>query len=168
MMLEAAVLALALLDCRPDPAAAELVQKLGSDSFQAREAASAALAHMGRGALIAVRKGCQSPDAEVAARCRRLAAVQLQAAPTDYQWLPWVDMLPANLKHLQKDYLDRAGWSYASSGPTDDWLVYRYATQLWARDLMEKGVPREWVVVELDRMAAREVKYRQQHNMNLP
>src|SRR5262249_5464859 len=49
-----------------------LIRQLGSDSFQEREAATRALARMGRAAVPALRRAARSPDLEVRARAGRL------------------------------------------------------------------------------------------------
>jgi hypothetical protein len=55
--------------------AVALVKQLGSDSFQAREAAERQLKALGPAALSAIKAGVTSGDAEVAQRCKTLLSV---------------------------------------------------------------------------------------------
>jgi hypothetical protein len=67
------VAAAAPVDSRAAAARAQqLVPRLGNDSFDVREQASAALKELGLAAKPALLAGLQSQDAEIRARCRRL------------------------------------------------------------------------------------------------
>ena len=60
--------------------AAKLVQQLGAEDFDRREAAQKALAKLGKRALAQIEAGVKSKDAEIATRCEQLLAT-LKGAP---------------------------------------------------------------------------------------
>ena len=61
--------------------AAALVKQLADAEFEKREAADKALRGMGKAAAEAVRAGVESPDAEVAYRCREILKTLEKNAP---------------------------------------------------------------------------------------
>jgi len=108
-----------------------------------------------------LRRGRQTDDAEISARCRRLLERYYQAKPSTYHRLPWIDMLPAGTREIQTQYLGLAGfWCNGC-----DWPNYREATRLFCRDLLEAGVKKELVIRMLDSMVKEEIEYRIKHGM---
>ncbi len=65
----------------PTSRADQLVQQLGAARFEQREQAAAELVQLGAAAREAVRRGLQSPDAEVRHRCRRILRL------LEHQWI---------------------------------------------------------------------------------
>ena len=92
----------------PPPSAAQierLIRQLGADRYADREAASKALAALGKPALPALKTACAAKDAEVRKRARRLVEVLapveqrvviIEEAATKFEWVEFkVEILVA-------------------------------------------------------------------------
>ncbi|HZT82718.1 MAG TPA: hypothetical protein VFA26_20985 [Gemmataceae bacterium] len=151
-----------------------LIDQLGDEQFAVRARAQARLvriAQSDRGHHFRPRleAATRHLDPEVARRAAAVLEAFYDVRPTRYPVLPWIDMLPAGFADRQATidcWLSRArgpaGWSYSP-----DWPDYRYATSLYARELLRKGMPRSEVRRLLDEMAAVEQDYRSRRGMAL-
>lgn len=142
---------------------AVLVAELGHRSYQRREAAARSLALLGPLASPALKAGQMSPDREIARRAQSLAREQRvrraewlsrTVRPTGWDVLPWADMSAPDMP-VRPDtnyYLRMAHLTVpVDRGPR--WRDYRFACQLWTRDLFLAGWQADDVRRLLDRMA---------------
>jgi hypothetical protein len=155
----------------PDPRAAALVARLGSDSFREREAAQDALARMGGGARPALEGARGSPDPEVRRRAAELLAARPRTLDEEVGWWPQLDLLwyddrgevldwrmPWHLKwarsRLQEDYLGPP-WQGGVEADTQ-YARYAAACRRLAHDLHGRGVPRRLLLPAVRRLQRRE------------
>jgi hypothetical protein len=144
-----------------------MVQRLGSPSFREREAASLALVQLsvsplGHRVYPHLKRATRSPDLEVQRRAERVLERYYDVSPTSYPLVPWIDMLPADFpdrKTIIEQYLQQSRNVFGTS-TAPDWWNYRYATQLFARDLLKRGQTRGQVQALLDRMVEGETEYK--------
>src|SRR5947209_6032323 len=110
LFLEAAgavlLLSMALLAAEDTPEIPRLVEQLGDDSFDLREAASKALDKIGEAALPHLRKALQSADLEVRQRASKL-----------------VEVIAARARAATLDLLERAGIEMELGGESFDQIV---------------------------------------------
>ena len=146
---------------------AHLINQLGDEQFVVRERAMRALEALGVEALPALEAARFHPNPEVARRADVLVERYYAVKPTQYDFLPWIDMLPTDYPNRQvviDTYLTQARTTGDWWRWTPGWPDYRYATYLLTRDLLKAGQTRAQVVALLDRMAANELNWlRQRH-----
>jgi non-ribosomal peptide synthetase component F len=157
----------------PEPRAAALVARLGSDSFREREAAQHALARMGGGARLALEGARGSPDPEVRRRAGEVLAARPRTLDEEAGWWPQLDLLwyddrgelldwrmPWYLSAVrgwaEREYLLPAHAGPSSGDPELQWGRYGNACRRLAHDLHGRGVPRRVIVAIARRLQRRE------------
>ena len=129
------------------PTVLVLILQLGSPNFREREAAHARLAGDFRDAAPLVALFNSHPDAEIAARCRRLTAKQLRICPPLPDGLyPYIDELPFDGMPCDRNETIAAysGWGRElvpldRQGEIGGWHDYRKATELYFWELASQG-----------------------------
>lgn len=146
-----------------------MILALGSPSFAARQAASAALeSPAAYPALPQLQIAARSPDPEVAQRAGRL--VERHRATLADAWiarqgkLPWLDSLPrdsADITDLVSHYVElgRARVSADNNHGGPDWPAYREATRLWLWGRIVDGTDPEALAGVLAAMRERCVRW---------
>lgn len=138
------LLALALLAgaARAD----DTIDRLGSDDFDTREAASAALRARGWSAAPLLRANRNHDDPEVRTRCRLLFEYAVEDKLASYEPLPMIDALyydpivrqdylyESELHHRLEPYLEAAGGRCGHP-----YAQFRGATRLLVREWLERG-----------------------------
>jgi hypothetical protein len=151
-----------------------LIQQLGDERYAVRAAAHAALQQVllsdyGHLYRVRVEAATRHRDREVARRAELLVEDFYNIRPSRYPVLPWIDMLPPSREDRQA-IIDRTLGSARvvnSWNQNTDWPDYRYATYLYASDLLRQGHSRKFVRQLLDEMAAQEREYRKKRGMTL-
>ena len=127
-----------------------LFLQLGSLKFKEREAAHNRLQGMGPIILPLADAFAKHEDPEIATRSRRIAVfISEVKVPFNHDKIPWIDMLPPqwpNRDNVLRVYLESA--RSLMSSESLDWMAWRYATLLYARDLKRQG----WSQAKLDAM----------------
>jgi hypothetical protein len=145
---------------------ATLVERLGDERFEAREAASGALVRLlcldqGVFWLPVVERAARHADPEVARRANLARDEFYNVGPSCGGRIPWLDMLPSGLPHRQQVLEHYLAVARAEVGPqpAPEWLDYRLATVYYVNDQLRAGVPRAQLVRLLDAMAANEQRF---------
>jgi hypothetical protein len=151
-----------------------LIKQLGDEHYAVRARAHSALERIllsdhGHLYRVHVEAATRHRDLEIGRRATVLVEDFYNIRPSRYPVLPWIDMLPPTREDRQI-IIDRAlGTARTSTawGQNPDWPEYRYATYLYASELLRQGHSRKAVRQLLDDMAAQERDYRQKRGLNL-
>ena len=144
-----------------------LIEKMGSEKFSVRQQAYIKLVKRiqrddGRKLFPVLEKAMCHKNHEISYRAQLVIEQYYNVQPRCYPYIPWIDMLPEDIK--DKQIIVR---KYLEESPEPPWYClfnsyprYRYATMLYARDLLDKGMLRSEVVKLFDKMAEKEKEYK--------
>lgn len=157
-----------------------LTKQMGNTRYADRERATAALYKMMPQAESYLKDVRQYPDKEISIRAGLLLSRYYREQshiwadkilPEKYNRMPWIDKLPLNVpdrEDVMRMYLNMANRSKDLPSSQAGWQVYRFATKLYVKDLIESGRTREEIVQLLNEMAKVEIewirKYGHQYN----
>ena len=140
--------------------------RLGSVSWEERQAAGAEVRWWGEIAVPVLRRRTGDPDWEVRRRAERLLDDWRESVWAGRGSMPWLDMLGKDFPDRQAA-IDRwlAEAKVVVAPCVRDWPEYRHATALFVRHLLESG----WSVAKarglLERMAENERQWRRGRGM---